>query len=520
MYCGREKVKGVPHHAKAGNINSALLKEGPGKVRPRRAFPPLALWAAQPRLRQPASFMGLQRCGVTGLEGLSGTRAARGASPRHARAPRSPSLLRLPACMDPLQGDFILVLDCDMSERRRLLLSGGGWCHAQLPARRCSARLAPRPPPACCLLLPPRPSPLLSCRHAPHPFLSCRHIPPSRPSPPVVHPDFLDKAVAHFYHRPAPGAPGATDDRTQPQVAPQPGSGAGSGDKSPAEPNGDVGSGWDAIAVGKSTAALAAVVPDDLDKGAVANGGKTGGTGGGENGSSGGGSGSRPWWPFWRRRTPAAPAAPAANGTADKAGSKEDKEVAAAGTAPASAAGDKGSGDTAGAGAGPERPWWAFWRAPYGSRREQLPKGRGGWVPKEKAAFIQTPQGAWAHGVAGWVAGRQDGVMGGVRPLGLQAGRPRCSLQCGRLASHTHCQAAAPPAACARCASPTPPAWPARRTAATAQTFSTSMPQTPWSTAPASSTVRRPGLLGCLAYPGPTCAYLSRLRWPAACLNL
>ena len=32
VYVGREKVKGVPHHAKAGNINSCLLKEGPGKV--------------------------------------------------------------------------------------------------------------------------------------------------------------------------------------------------------------------------------------------------------------------------------------------------------------------------------------------------------------------------------------------------------------------------------------------------------------------------------------------------------
>jgi hypothetical protein len=32
VYCGRSKVKGVPHHAKAGNINSCLLKEGPGKV--------------------------------------------------------------------------------------------------------------------------------------------------------------------------------------------------------------------------------------------------------------------------------------------------------------------------------------------------------------------------------------------------------------------------------------------------------------------------------------------------------
>ena len=29
-YIARDKVKGVPHHAKAGNINSALLKEGPG----------------------------------------------------------------------------------------------------------------------------------------------------------------------------------------------------------------------------------------------------------------------------------------------------------------------------------------------------------------------------------------------------------------------------------------------------------------------------------------------------------
>ena len=31
MYVARDKVKGVPHHAKAGNINSALLKESPGK---------------------------------------------------------------------------------------------------------------------------------------------------------------------------------------------------------------------------------------------------------------------------------------------------------------------------------------------------------------------------------------------------------------------------------------------------------------------------------------------------------
>jgi hypothetical protein len=33
VYLGRDKVKGVPHHAKAGNINSCLLKEGAGKVR-------------------------------------------------------------------------------------------------------------------------------------------------------------------------------------------------------------------------------------------------------------------------------------------------------------------------------------------------------------------------------------------------------------------------------------------------------------------------------------------------------
>lgn len=30
-YVARKKVKGVNHHAKAGNINSALLKETPGK---------------------------------------------------------------------------------------------------------------------------------------------------------------------------------------------------------------------------------------------------------------------------------------------------------------------------------------------------------------------------------------------------------------------------------------------------------------------------------------------------------
>jgi hypothetical protein len=32
VYVSREKRKGVPHHAKAGNINSAILKEGPGKA--------------------------------------------------------------------------------------------------------------------------------------------------------------------------------------------------------------------------------------------------------------------------------------------------------------------------------------------------------------------------------------------------------------------------------------------------------------------------------------------------------
>lgn len=30
LYLAREKAKGVPHHNKAGNINSALLKESPG----------------------------------------------------------------------------------------------------------------------------------------------------------------------------------------------------------------------------------------------------------------------------------------------------------------------------------------------------------------------------------------------------------------------------------------------------------------------------------------------------------
>ena len=31
VYVARQKVKGVPHHAKAGNINSCLLKEGAKK---------------------------------------------------------------------------------------------------------------------------------------------------------------------------------------------------------------------------------------------------------------------------------------------------------------------------------------------------------------------------------------------------------------------------------------------------------------------------------------------------------
>ncbi len=31
VYVARDKVKGIPHHAKAGNINSALLKEAPGQ---------------------------------------------------------------------------------------------------------------------------------------------------------------------------------------------------------------------------------------------------------------------------------------------------------------------------------------------------------------------------------------------------------------------------------------------------------------------------------------------------------
>lgn len=31
VYVARDKVKGIPHHAKAGNINNAILKQGPGQ---------------------------------------------------------------------------------------------------------------------------------------------------------------------------------------------------------------------------------------------------------------------------------------------------------------------------------------------------------------------------------------------------------------------------------------------------------------------------------------------------------
>lgn len=80
-YIARTKRKGVPHHAKAGNINSALLKETPGKVRRRLA--PVAVecgfvGCSWPGLGIDASIWHLvaQLTGRTHPPGIQGTNAS------------------------------------------------------------------------------------------------------------------------------------------------------------------------------------------------------------------------------------------------------------------------------------------------------------------------------------------------------------------------------------------------------------------------------------------------------------
>lgn len=93
-YIGRDKAKGVPHHAKAGNINSCLLKEGKGRVRVRASSSSCQVsasicWLISTRLRRLCVL-------VSGCETDF---------PPHRVL-----------CWLRVQGEFILVLDCDMSE--------------------------------------------------------------------------------------------------------------------------------------------------------------------------------------------------------------------------------------------------------------------------------------------------------------------------------------------------------------------------------------------------------------------
>ena len=98
-YVARDKAAGVPHHAKAGNINSALLKEGPGRVR-RLLGGRAGQWCT--------CACGSVRPGQCSMQWC--VCACRPVRPRSCCL-LSPGWRRAPPCS---QGDFILILDCDM----------------------------------------------------------------------------------------------------------------------------------------------------------------------------------------------------------------------------------------------------------------------------------------------------------------------------------------------------------------------------------------------------------------------
>ena len=112
VYLGRDKAKGVPHHAKAGNINSCLLKEGAGKVRSAAAAAAAAAAIGRPCLlvfQSLAPAPMLVQCCCARLHGRGWPNSAAPCVILYC-AELSPCC----ACCAVLQGEYIMVLDCDM----------------------------------------------------------------------------------------------------------------------------------------------------------------------------------------------------------------------------------------------------------------------------------------------------------------------------------------------------------------------------------------------------------------------
>ena len=87
-YLARDKVKGVPHHAKAGNINSALMMEGDMQV----YIGYMSVNRFWHRATMPMEMNDYLRYQ---LDGYSGRKK-----------------INLGVCF--CQGEFVLILDCDM----------------------------------------------------------------------------------------------------------------------------------------------------------------------------------------------------------------------------------------------------------------------------------------------------------------------------------------------------------------------------------------------------------------------
>ena len=128
-YVCRDKVKGVPHHAKAGNINNCLLK---GRVR--------GLWLWQGGLCSPASIFAVPGRGCVGLLWQTNPlrcslwTAASKATLCSPSRPRTNPFLS-PCCCQRTQatGDYVLVLDCDMIASPRILHATIGHLYMKSP---------------------------------------------------------------------------------------------------------------------------------------------------------------------------------------------------------------------------------------------------------------------------------------------------------------------------------------------------------------------------------------------------
>lgn len=153
VYVARDKVKGVPHHAKAGNINSCLLKEGPGKVGGgERNVASMCLCKVEGGERGVADV-----CRTAHKPGVASRRWAlclRSMSEHAGHVCKSASDWH-PAC-SALQGEYVLILDADMSELGWALLCGAS--RAVQPSTMAALAGAPR---AALLRLTPHAS--LSC---------------------------------------------------------------------------------------------------------------------------------------------------------------------------------------------------------------------------------------------------------------------------------------------------------------------------------------------------------------------